>query len=199
MNAKEQLCDFLRTSTSLTPCEVSQICSCFNRVVLKSNTFFQQANSPVIQLGYVVRGLLRVYTIDEKGREPVRYFLQRGHFFCDFDGFFFGKPAGSYIQSITPCHLLVISLSEVEKLKKNISGMREVVDLLSQIELLRIIDTQFIKNETDPAIRHAQFLRHFPDIANRIPLKIMADYLHISLSSLCRIRRKYPKYVSFDN
>lgn len=199
MNAKEQLCDFLRTSTSLTPYEVSQICSCFKRVVLKSNTFFQQANSPVTQLGYVARGLLRVYTIDEKGREPVRYFLQRGHFFCDYDGFFFDKPAGSYIQTITPCHLLVISLSDVERLKKKIAAMNEVVNQVSQMELLSIMNTQFIKNETDPAVRHDYFLRHFPDVANQIPLKLLANYLHISLSSLCRIRRKYPKYVSFDN
>jgi hypothetical protein len=41
----------------------------------------------------------------------------------------------------------------------------------------------------DATTRYLNFLKQFPELANRIPLSLLASYLGITQSSLSRIRK----------
>ena len=129
----------------------------------------------------VETGLLRSYSIDEKGKEHIFMFAPEGWIIADH-----GAPD-------EPCDLFIdaIENSVVVQKEKDISTEREVQKFIKRI---RVLQKRVIMLMSASAIeRYEHFVETYPDIVQRVPQKMIASFLGITpeaLSTVKRLRQK---------
>lgn len=181
---------FIKKMASLNQADAEFISTCFESVCLRENDYFLKAGMPVLRIGYLIRGILRVFTIDTKGNEVISHFISEEHFFADLEGIFLHKPSGTYVQAVTRCHILTITLSKLEMLKQTTPGLELFISQIREQTLCeRILNSHFLRNG-DSTEQYHYFITHFPQVAQQVPLKDIASFLRITQQSLSRIRRQ---------
>jgi CRP-like cAMP-binding protein len=186
----ERFMRFLLKNTPLTSAESADLITRFEAVNLKENDYFLKVGMPVNKIGFLAGGILRRYTIDEKGNELIRQFITEDHFFTDLDGFFREKPSGDNIQSVTPCCLFILSINELVTLQEEHPRLKPIINQISIQNLYERVKTDDFLRPGTSIEKYNRFITHFPHLAQRLSLKHIASYLHITQQSLSRIRRQ---------
>ena len=154
----------------------------------KGTILQHQGDFPVSSY-FVKKGLLKSYTIDEKGKEHIFMFGPEGWIVADIESQIFEKPAALFIECLEDSDVIVFheDLTNTSDLSKK--------HLLKQIQLmLRRIGTlqrRLIMMMSAPAIqRYEYFINIYPNLPNRIPQKMIAAYLGITPEALSSRRSK---------
>ena len=158
-------------------------------MTLKKGEYFLQAGQIARQIGFIDEGILRVCYYTNKGEEVTRYFIDEYHFVVDLDSFTYQIPSVGYIEAVTDCRLIVLSQQAMQELSTTIIGWDEIIHKIttkSLMDKINRISPMMIEDGTE---RYLNFMRHFPSLANRIPLAALASFLGLTQSSLSRIRR----------
>lgn len=136
-------------------------------------------NSKIYQ---VESGLLRSYSIDDKGKEHIFMFAPEGWIIA-------GNSAPE-----EPCELFIDVLEDAEVLtsEKVIHSGHEISKLLKRISILQ---KRVIMLMSASAIeRYEHFLETYPDIVQRVPQRMIASYLGITPEALSTVKRaRYQK------
>ncbi|GAB3280891.1 Crp/Fnr family transcriptional regulator [Larkinella harenae] len=154
--------------------------------------YFAEAGKVSTQLGYVVEGIFRVCYYDERGDSFTRYFVYENRFVVDINSFRDEIPSAEYIEAISDCQLLVFSKDDFTQLSALIPGWQDLfVKITSHVleNKLKFTSNMLVQ---DAQKRYLNFLDHYPGLANRVPLTMLASYLGITPSSLSRIRKNIP-------
>lgn len=188
MDSLSVLATCLRKEPSLTEDEVALICSYFETVVLEKEEPLFVAGQKFNKLVFVAEGILRVFIIDVAGNEVVKSFLEAQSFFEDLECMDHNKPSVLNISAVTDCNLLILSSASSNDLCSKLPKWGHLMRLgaldamhtaLRQLEFLRLGDS---------TSQYQHFVQNFPNLAKHVPLKYIASYLHITQSSLSRIR-----------
>ena len=129
----------------------------------------------------VKSGLLRSYSIDEKGKEHLYMFAPENWIIADS------------IPPNSPCDLYIDALEDsvVFQLDKNID---HVSDSKKLIRRLAVLQTRIVMLMSASAIeRYAHFLETYPDIVQRVPQRMVASYLGVTPEALSRAKAHYLK------
>ena len=107
----------------------------------------------------------------------------------DSVSFYNGTPSSEYVEAITDCTLLVFSKNSFSELSIAISNWSDIFTrILTDALMKKVQDSNTMLNQ-DATTRYLKFLELFPNVANRVPLSMLASYLGITQSSLSRIRK----------
>lgn len=160
------------------------------RKIFKKGDFLLQEGEICKHSFFVEKGLLRMYTIDAKGKEHILQFAPEGWFMADHDSFYYSKPTQFYIQALedTEVHLLdELFFTELSKSNPEFSSFntRLLHNHISQLQK-RII--QLISYSAED--RYLSFTTVYPDLMLRVPQIMVASYLGITPESLSRIRKE---------
>lgn len=127
---------------------------------------------------YLVKsGLLRSYTIDEKGKEHIFMFAPENWFIAD------SQPKE------TPCDLFIDALEdsvvsirekEIEKEGKNVKGLVTRISVL-QKRVIMLMSSSAIE-------RYEHFVSTYPQIIQRVPQKMIASYLGITPEASSKVK-----------
>ncbi len=135
-----------------------------------------EVNTKVYQ---VESGLLRSYSIDEKGKEHIYMFAPENWIIADNQ------------SPDTPCELFIDALEDsvvlsTEKVDLTITD----VDSEKLIKRLGVLQNRIIMLMSATAIqRYEHFIRTYPDIVQRVPQKLIASYLGITPEALSAAKR----------
>jgi CRP-like cAMP-binding protein len=190
MEAPNRLPEYFQKNTSLSPAEIRQVCPYFKSQELKKGEYFIREGSPVTQLGYLQDGMMRIFTVDEKGDEVVRYFAVSDNFIIDQNGIYPGKPCRMYIQALTGCELRIISSGDIECLEQKIPHFELAIHQIGERTLVKIIKVLNILRIGNPTEQYHFLMSQIPDIGLSVPLKDIASFLGITQPSLSRIRKR---------
>jgi len=127
---------------------------------------------------HVESGLLRSYSIDEKGKEHIYMFASENWIMAD------------NCEATSPCELFidvledsVLFVSEKEKIMEN-------ADVHSLVKRLFTLQHRIIKLMSSNATeRYEHFVETYPDIVQRVPQRMIASYLGITPEALSRVRK----------
>ncbi|MCK8495985.1 Crp/Fnr family transcriptional regulator [Spirosoma sp. RP8] len=159
------------------------------RRTIAKGAYFAEAGKISNQIGYVTDGIFRVCYYDKRGDSFTRYFVYENRFVVDINSFRDELPSAEYIEAITDCDLWVFSRKDFNQLSTLISewpGMFANITLHALENKLKFTSNMLVQ---DAQQRYQNFLDHYPGLANRVPLTMLASYLGITPSSLSRIRR----------
>jgi len=138
---------------------------------------------------FVESGLLRKYSIDNKGKEHILQFAPETWFISDRGSIYFNQPSDYFIQALEDSKVLQIDerfiLHLAEQNKSFLAFNNKL--LHNHIRHLQKRVTQLLSATAEE--RYLDFIKLYPDILLRVPQSMVASYLGITPESLSRVRK----------
>lgn len=181
---------YLAGKISLSAEQASAVSNCFKSKWTKRNEILVAKGSVARYVYFVVKGCLRVFLTDDQGNESTRFLVLEGRFGTAFPSFILRLPSLASVQSPEPSELLMLSYEDRQTLYECIPGW-ETMDRMG-LELDYIESIQRIESfiSLDAKARYDTLQQTNPEIIQRLPAKIIADYLGISQETLSRLKSK---------
>lgn len=181
---------YLAGKLTLSAEQISFVSSCFKFKSTKRNEILIAKGSVARYVYFVVKGCLRVFLTDDQGNESTRFLVLEGRFGTAFPSFILRQPSLASLQSPEPSQLLMLSYEDRQALYERIPGWETMDRMgleLDYIESIHRIES-FIS--LDAKARYDTLQQTYPEIIQRLPAKIIADYLGISQETLSRLKSK---------
>ncbi|MBS1526456.1 MAG: Crp/Fnr family transcriptional regulator [Bacteroidetes bacterium] len=182
--------EYCRTKLRVSQEDSEFFCCKFKFKRTKRNELLLSAGDVCPHMYFINKGCLRVYMMDRDGREATRFVMMESRFGTAFPSFILQEPSLAYIQSVEPSELLYINFSEFNNLLNTFPGWERVYrinlekDYIASIKRIESLITMDAKE------RYEMLLATEPQLIQRLPSKIVADYLGISQETLSRLKSK---------
>jgi CRP-like cAMP-binding protein len=180
----------LNGKIDLSPEHADLVSRCFKPKFSKRNEILLQKGAIARHLYFVVKGCLRVFLTGDDGRESTRFLIFEGRMGTAFPSFILKQPSVASIQSLEPSELFTFSYDDRQTLLREVPGW-ETMDRIG-LEQDYIASIQRIESfiTMNSKARYNVLLQNNPEIIQRLPAKIVADYLGISQETLSRLKAK---------
>ena len=137
---------------------------------------------------FLEKGLLRTFTIDDKGAEHILQFSLEGWWCADLYSFLTGEPSAYNIEAVEDSELLLITKPSWDLLLEKVPALERYFRILVQNNLI-VTQRRLMDSFSETAEEKYNKLIHaFPDIIQRVPQHMIASYIGISRETLSRIR-----------
>lgn len=137
---------------------------------------------------FVEKGILRTYTVDDKGTEHILQFAQEGWWVADLYSFLTNEPSSFNTEALEDCELLLITRPSQDILLEKIPALERYFRILIQNNLIatqrRLMGTMTETTEE----KYIKLLKTQPECVQRVPQHMIASYLGITRETLSRIR-----------
>ena len=157
---------------------------------LRKKTFLQRAGEVTQSVSFVSKGILRSYSIDQKGEEQIMQFAPEDWWISDIYSGLTRKPSQLFIDTIEDSEILILEHELQEKLYIEIPAFERYFRILAQNRFLTLQEriTNALNETAEQKYRH--FLQKYPTLPQRVPQHQIASYLGIQPETLSRLRRK---------
>ncbi|SHM30689.1 cAMP-binding domain of CRP or a regulatory subunit of cAMP-dependent protein kinases [Flavobacterium saccharophilum] len=141
--------------------------------------------------GFVVKGCVRKYYIDEKGFEVVLQFAVENSWISDISfSIYETDPSLIFIETLEDSDFLMFSPETKEQLFEKAPRFERAFRILMQRHLA-VTQIRLLQNITLTAEqKYDEFLKSYPSIPKRIAQHYIASYLGISPEFLSKIRTR---------
>lgn len=140
--------------------------------------------------GYIHKGCLRMYCLDDDGTEVTLLFAIEDWWISDIASFQDQKPSKVYIETLEDSEIYILNPSTKEQLLNEIPKFERVFRMLVQRNLTtlqsRLVDT-ISKSASD---RYLEFIKVYPSIPQRVAQYYIASYLGVSKEFVSTIRKR---------
>jgi CRP-like cAMP-binding protein len=181
---------YLEKHIEITDHELKLFCSKFRSKSVKRGETLLEAGNVCRYMHFVNQGCLRVYLMDEQGRESTRFLIPDGRFGTAFPSFILQEPSKAYIQSVEASEILLLTYEDFRSLPDVLPAWEKLyrINLESDyIESIKRIESLITMSAKE---RYALLMKNNPGLIQRLPSKIIADYLGISHETLSRLKSK---------
>jgi CRP-like cAMP-binding protein len=169
--------------------EETMLTGLFKPLELKAGEYFLEEGKLCRYVGFIEEGLMR-YHMNDNGSQKTLYFSNEGEFVCNYQSFLPRLPSNTSIQAIEDTTLQVISYPDLQRMYSEVSDGEKLGRLAIENVFLSSLDQLKSFYKDSPAERYQQFLRSYPDLAQRVPQYYIASYVGIKPQSLSRIRKR---------
>lgn len=187
---KINLRQYLATNLHVVENDVLEIVEHCTVQQIKKDSFLVRQGEYCRHGFFVEQGLLRQYSIDEKGKEHIISFAPEGWFITDRESVYFNEPARYFIQAYENSQIALLDEDFNQLISKKIPNYNTFNTKLLHNHirhLLKRIDLLLSASAED---RYLQFVTMYPDILLRVPQTMVASYLGIAPESLSRVRKE---------
>lgn len=140
--------------------------------------------------GYIQKGCVRVYYLDDNGFEVTILFAIEDWWISDIASFQDQKPSRLNIETLEDSEIYMLNPTTKEKLLTEIPKFERVFRMLVQRNLStlqnRLVNT-ISKAASD---RYLEFVKVYPSIPQRVPQYYIASYLGVSKEFVSTIRKR---------
>lgn len=174
----------------LTDAELAHFNTFLRPKTLRKKAFLQHAGEVTQSVSFVSKGILRSYSIDQKGEEHIMQFAPEEWWVSDIYSGLTGKPSQLFIDAIENSEILILGHDYQEKLFVEIPAFERYFRLLAQNRFLALQEriSNALNETAEQKYRH--FLEKYPTLPQRVPQHQIASYLGIQPETLSRLRRK---------
>ncbi|GAB5474230.1 MAG: Crp/Fnr family transcriptional regulator [Maribacter sp.] len=148
------------------------------RLNLKKGEIIQRPGDLNSKVYHVVRGLLRSYTIDAKGKEHIFMFGPEGWVVADNSPV--EVPVDLFIDALEDTIVRVVE-KDLAKETPNVAPLMRRISVL-QKRVILLMSASAIE-------RYEHFEQTYPDILQRVPQKMIASYLGMTPEALSKVKR----------
>jgi CRP-like cAMP-binding protein len=157
---------------------------------LRKKQYLLQEGDVCKFIAFVEKGVLRAYTIGEKGTEHIIQFALEGWLISDLYSFLMTEPATYNIDALEDSELVLISKSAHDELLKKLPKYETYIRLqltgayfAMQKRLTSILSLSLEE-------RYTNLTAIYPDIIQRVPQHMIASYMGLTPETLSRVRKK---------
>lgn len=156
------------------------------RRLAKGRTFIEPGE-PSVEAAIVVSGLFRFYYTDADGREATKAFRGPGEMLAAYAELLDERPSRTTIEALEDSEILVVRYDRFTALYKNHACWQELGRVIAE-DHYRQRERREQELLLDSATkRYRTFLEEKPELAAKLPQKLIASYLGITPVALSRI------------
>lgn len=171
--------------------EEKQLCrSFFTPKKLRKRQYILQEGDVAKYVTFVEKGLLRSYTVDDKGTEHIMQFAFEGWWISDHFSFLTGEPSIYNIDALEDSELLLLSKQSEEQMLQRIPKFERYFRILLQNSLIATQRRLIGSLSQTAEERYTDLFVSCPTIPQRVPQHMMASFLGITPETLSRIRKQ---------
>ncbi|WP_106792191.1 Crp/Fnr family transcriptional regulator [Aquimarina sp. Aq78] len=158
-------------------------------ISLEKGGFFLQYGKPCIEIGMLIKGVMRGFVYDNDGNEITTHFYQEDDMII---GSYIPKTnVVMYVEALEKCKISVADYSEVMSWVNKDKNITEIITnefqkLNNQLQsrLVSLLNLNSVE-------KYELFLKEYPSLINRIPHYYIANYLGITPTQLSRARKQF--------
>lgn len=182
--------EHILNKVTLTGAEKISIQQFFTPRNLLKKQFLVQEGEYCKYFAFLSKGLMRSYSVDDKGIEHMNFFAVEGWWITDMYGFSTGQKAIFNVDAIEDSELLLISKEHFETMLLQIPVMDRYFRMLFQNSILSK-EFRLVSHTSHTAEeKYQHFVKNNPHLVNRIPQTMIASYLGITPETLSRIKKR---------
>ncbi|MBO9564159.1 MAG: Crp/Fnr family transcriptional regulator [Niastella sp.] len=189
----EVLRQYLLKQITLSDEELASIEEATTVKKLRKNQYLLQEGDVWRYNAFVAQGVVRTYTIDDKGNEHIISFAMENWWTGDRESLLTGKPSKYNIDAVEDAVILLIPKEKFTGLTKNIQPFNELVTAVVERSFAASQQRINVNISGDAVEKYQYFLNRYPQLALRVPQHMIASYLGITPETLSRIRKSNAK------
>jgi CRP-like cAMP-binding protein len=182
--------DYVTRHTQLSEADFAALEAAAHPKKLRKHQYLLQEGDVSRYHCFITKGLLRTYSVDEKGNEHVIRFAMENWWISDRESLLTGQPSKFNIDAIEDSEVLLFDKPAMLMLTESIPAFGKMVT--------DVLDKSFItsQNRIHEAIssnaeeKYNTFVQRYPAFALRVPQSMIASYLGIKPETLSRLRNK---------
>ena len=156
---------------------------------LRRRQYLLQEGDMTKHFAWIVKGAMRMYSVDEKGTEHAVRLGVEGWWMGDRESWVMSKPSLYNIDALENTEMLLISRDNANTLIRTVPAFCEMAHQLDEnnnIANQRRL-TSSISGTAEK--RYADFADCYPELLERFPQHIIASYLGITKDTLSRVKK----------
>ena len=184
----ELLSQSIKERVSITEEEFNFCKTLFLPKKLRKRQYLLQEGDVCKYTAFVEKGMLRTYTVDEKGNEPILQFSSEGWWVADLYSFLTNEPSLFNMEALEDCELLLITKPSWDILLEKIPAFERYFRILIQNNLIATQRRLMGSMSETAEEKYIKLTNNFPGCIQRVPQHMIASYLGITRETLSRIR-----------
>jgi CRP-like cAMP-binding protein len=174
----------------LTDADKKIIASLLKHRKIRKKQYLLQAGEVSHYENFVTKGLLRAYTVDDKGQEHIAMFAMEEWWISDLYSFLTNTPATQFIDAMEDSEVLSIEKPDLEKLYTEIPKFERFFRILLQNAFVANQQRVLASISQTAEEQYHAFIKKYPTLEQRIPQHQIASFLGITPETISRIRRQ---------
>lgn len=186
----ELLYQKLNEKITITDEEYAFFKSFFITKKLRKRQYLLQEGDVCKYTAFVNKGILRSYTVDNKGSEHILQFALEGWWMADLYSFLTNEPSLFNMEALEDVELLLITHDAWEKLLAQNAKFEHYFRLLIQNNLIATQRRLMGSLSETAESKYLKFTESQPECLQRVPQHMIASYLGITRETLSRLRKE---------
>lgn len=156
---------------------------------LRRRQYLLQEGDLCKQYNFVLDGCLRMYFVDEKGREHILQFATENWWITDIGSFHAEKPSRLFVDALEASEILQIRKEDLIYLYVNYPKFDRYFRVLVENAFIKMQE-RVLQNISSTAVeRYLSFLDDYPNLSNRISQVQIASFIGVTPEFLSKIRK----------
>jgi CRP/FNR family transcriptional regulator, anaerobic regulatory protein len=180
--------DYLRLRTQLSDSDLERVCSLAVPRVLRRNELLFSEGEVCRHKAYVAKGLLRTFSISPDGAEHILQFSPEQTWIVDAESYDKQIPSKYTVAAVDDSELLLWNKPDFDRLLAETPALKRFSEVLISRAVYSTRERLASALSATPEERYNAFVRDSPALMKRLPLRMIAAYLGISIKTLTRLR-----------
>lgn len=178
---------YLISNTGISAREAKKQTSSLIEKSVSKNTFLLREGDICQYAFFVEKGLLRVYTTNDTGKEHIIQFVPQNWFFSDRSSIYFNEPSVYFVEAIEESTVVFLPKDFFNSDSPDI--LRRLNDRLLNNHIRHLQRRINLLLGANAEHRYLEFMELYPDLMLRVPQWMIASYLGITPEGLSRVRK----------
>lgn len=178
----------LQQQTGLDEADIHRISSLAVPRKLRRKEFLLREGEVCRHKTFIVTGLLRTFSITPDGNEHILLFSPENTWTLEVESYDRQMPARSAIDAVESSEILQWTKPDFNILLDEIPQLRRLSEQLISRSIHSSRQRIMTTLSATPEERYDEFVQNHPELLVRLPLRMIAAYLGVSLKTLTRIR-----------
>jgi CRP-like cAMP-binding protein len=189
----EKFKSYLNKNAGLDDKQFESLSTYLKAEKIKKNTILLNPGEVCSHSFFVEKGLLRLYTIDDLGKEHVIQFAPENWIVSDRSSAYFNQPSDFYIDVVEDSEVVFLDKVFMDKASEQDLNFGHYFEKLLHNHIRHIQRRVSLLLGATAEQRYMDFIKLYPDLMLRVPQWMIASYLGITPESLSRVRKELAK------
>ncbi len=177
-------------TNELSEKDIEVIKDVFKFKKIRKHQFFLQEGEICRQAGFLLKGAMKKYTLDDSGKENIIELYVENWWVGDRESANNKTPTPYFIDATEETEMLVLPMQNADEYRSQLPFMTELGRALLERHAYQLMRRVHSSNTHTAEQKIVELQKNYPEFLQRFPQHIVASYLGMTKETFSRIRKK---------